>query len=298
MPRVLPLRRQVRRPAHPCCDQRRLKVAFAVNDRLTFYADYFSRLAEDPAGPVIPAGGVQVVLRPRVPAAAQAVLKPLARLADERDLPLYVVGGCVRDWLTGRSSLDLDLVCEGDPAPLQPRPPRNCLTAARKPGHGTLRVLSPASRGFRDEPPRDRSGAGKPAGRRGGAFVGGLAAARFHRQRHGDGAHRPAGRDPRRPFRRGRRLESQAPTLNPRPQLARRSHRARVSRRSLRLPVGAVSRKRFGAPSARGCRATATRRGCRRIVSRRNSCGFAIEPGLPRCAAAPLGLVRTCSIRA
>jgi tRNA nucleotidyltransferase (CCA-adding enzyme) len=55
----------------------------------------------------------------RIPAKTFAFLRPLAQLARREHLPLYVVGGCVRDWLLGRQDVkDLDLVTEGDPSGL------------------------------------------------------------------------------------------------------------------------------------------------------------------------------------
>jgi tRNA nucleotidyltransferase/poly(A) polymerase len=49
-------------------------------------------------------------------------LAPTARLlaAASRDLgvPAFLVGGCVRDWLLGRTPLDWDVVVPGDPSPL------------------------------------------------------------------------------------------------------------------------------------------------------------------------------------
>ncbi|MDE2142834.1 MAG: CCA tRNA nucleotidyltransferase [Elusimicrobia bacterium] len=53
-----------------------------------------------------------------VPAAAARLLKPLADEAKRRGLPLYVVGGPVRDWLLKRSTYDLDLAVAGDPDPV------------------------------------------------------------------------------------------------------------------------------------------------------------------------------------
>ena len=53
----------------------------------------------------------------RIPAKTLAFLRPLAQFACREELPLYVVGGCVRDWLLGRQDVkDLDLVTEGDPS--------------------------------------------------------------------------------------------------------------------------------------------------------------------------------------
>jgi tRNA nucleotidyltransferase (CCA-adding enzyme) len=53
---------------------------------------------------------------PRIPAGTFALLRPLAEAARAEGLPLYAVGGCVRDWLSRRRDVkDLDLVAEGDP---------------------------------------------------------------------------------------------------------------------------------------------------------------------------------------
>ena len=53
-----------------------------------------------------------------IPAAARRLLKPLTEAAARLGLPLYVVGGPVRDWLLGRTTKDIDLCTEGDPEPL------------------------------------------------------------------------------------------------------------------------------------------------------------------------------------
>lgn len=53
-------------------------------------------------------------LRQRLPPPARHVLPRLLRLARRRGLPLYLVGGSVRDLLLGRLQLDLDLALEGD----------------------------------------------------------------------------------------------------------------------------------------------------------------------------------------
>lgn len=49
-----------------------------------------------------------------LPASRLALLKEAARLADEKNSALYIVGGFVRDLILERPSLDLDLVVEGD----------------------------------------------------------------------------------------------------------------------------------------------------------------------------------------
>ncbi len=87
--------------------------------------------------------------KPRPPKAAQAMLQPLAALADDLDLSLYAVGGCVRDWMLGRVTYDIDLVCEGDPAPLARECARRLGGTVESFGQfGTLRVLSPAKLRF------------------------------------------------------------------------------------------------------------------------------------------------------
>ncbi len=53
-----------------------------------------------------------------VPAAAARFLKPVAEEARRRGLPLYMVGGPVRDWLLGLPTFDLDLSVVGDPDPI------------------------------------------------------------------------------------------------------------------------------------------------------------------------------------
>lgn len=55
---------------------------------------------------------------PKIPPAAHKLLEPLIETAREHGLPLYVVGGPVRDWLLGKPVFDIDLCCEGDPAPV------------------------------------------------------------------------------------------------------------------------------------------------------------------------------------
>lgn len=53
-----------------------------------------------------------------IPAAAARFLKPLAAEARRCGLPLFVVGGPVRDWLLKRATHDLDLTVVGDPDPV------------------------------------------------------------------------------------------------------------------------------------------------------------------------------------
>jgi len=50
-----------------------------------------------------------------VPQAVRPLLEQIGRLAEEEAVPVYAVGGCVRDWLLGIDRVtDLDVVVEGD----------------------------------------------------------------------------------------------------------------------------------------------------------------------------------------
>lgn len=53
-----------------------------------------------------------------VPPAAAKLLKPVVAEANKRGIPLYIVGGPVRDWLLKRKTFDLDLTVVGDPDPI------------------------------------------------------------------------------------------------------------------------------------------------------------------------------------
>lgn len=57
---------------------------------------------------------VKRLLRSRLPQRLVTVLEEAGQLADRCEVPLFVVGGCVRDLLLGIENLDLDLVVEGD----------------------------------------------------------------------------------------------------------------------------------------------------------------------------------------
>lgn len=57
---------------------------------------------------------VQGLLRSRLPRHLVTLLEEAGQLADRLNVPLYVVGGCVRDLLLGIENFDLDLVVEGD----------------------------------------------------------------------------------------------------------------------------------------------------------------------------------------
>ncbi len=54
------------------------------------------------------------LIQERLPAATRALLDQVAALAGEAGLPVYVVGGFVRDLLLDRETLNIDLMVEGD----------------------------------------------------------------------------------------------------------------------------------------------------------------------------------------
>ena len=56
----------------------------------------------------------QTALLNRIPVRPLHLLKQIGRLADERGVSVYLVGGVVRDLLLKRENLDLDLTVEGD----------------------------------------------------------------------------------------------------------------------------------------------------------------------------------------
>ncbi len=57
-------------------------------------------------------------LRQALPSPLTRALEPLVSLASEAGVPLYAVGGCVRDVLLAGRPVDLDLVVDGDAIPL------------------------------------------------------------------------------------------------------------------------------------------------------------------------------------
>lgn len=86
---------------------------------------------------------------PRPPKAARALLDPLSHLAEGLGVSIYAVGGCVRDWMLGRVTYDIDIVCEGDPSPLARECARRLDGTVEEFGQfGTLRVLSPSKLRF------------------------------------------------------------------------------------------------------------------------------------------------------
>lgn len=54
----------------------------------------------------------------RLPARSGKLLNEIAQAARKRGLAIYLVGGCVRDWLLNVETKDLDLVSESDPGAL------------------------------------------------------------------------------------------------------------------------------------------------------------------------------------
>lgn len=54
----------------------------------------------------------------KIPLPALTLLRALAARAESLGIPLYAVGGCVRDWIRGASTRDFDLMAEADPEPL------------------------------------------------------------------------------------------------------------------------------------------------------------------------------------
>ncbi len=59
-------------------------------------------------------GQVQRLIRNRLPRRIQELLTQLGAAADTQGVPVFAVGGCVRDLLLGTENLDLDFVVEGD----------------------------------------------------------------------------------------------------------------------------------------------------------------------------------------
>jgi len=77
----------------------------------------------------------------KIPSAVSRRLKDIGALAG--GLPVYAVGGVVRDWLLGRDTQDLDLVVDGDPAPLARALARKLKGKAEAfDAFGTWRILS------------------------------------------------------------------------------------------------------------------------------------------------------------
>src|SRR4030066_52815 len=103
-------------------------------------------------------------LKKALPASAQPPLDAIHRRARAESLPLYLVGGAVRDLLLGRPTLDVDLTLEGDAPALALSLPGDRAGSIIDPFGGKadldaklLRVLHEAS--FRDDATRILRGA-------------------------------------------------------------------------------------------------------------------------------------------
>lgn len=62
----------------------------------------------------IASANLSATLKRKLPAPTLALLNVIVKQAEQQGVPIYLVGGCVRDLLLGRANLDLDLVLEGD----------------------------------------------------------------------------------------------------------------------------------------------------------------------------------------
>jgi tRNA nucleotidyltransferase (CCA-adding enzyme) len=104
----------------PVVQGRRLKGAVLRSDLLRhLHEEVLQRPTfprEEEAEPSPPAGGrtVAALLRGRLPARIQEILKTAGAVADTAGARLYAVGGFVRDLLLGVENADVDLVLEGD----------------------------------------------------------------------------------------------------------------------------------------------------------------------------------------
>src|SRR3989337_1818181 len=86
-------------------------------------------------------------LNAALPPSASAALQALVRAARARSLALYAVGGCVRDLLLERPTLDLDLTLEGD-APTLARAVAAALPGVRCTVHPAFRTATLKSAGI------------------------------------------------------------------------------------------------------------------------------------------------------
>ena len=87
-------------------------------------------------------------LNAALPAAARQALGALTHAASARSLPLYAVGGSIRDLLLLRPTLDLDLTLEGD-APALARAVPGALADLRCTVHRAFRTATLKGPGFR-----------------------------------------------------------------------------------------------------------------------------------------------------
>ena len=102
--------------------------------------------------------GPETSARLRIPRQAEPLLRRIGRIADERGLAAYAVGGCVRDWLLGIAGTpDLDVTVEGDGIELARAAGRflgGALTVHQQFGTATRRLRRPSSGGRRSGPSR------------------------------------------------------------------------------------------------------------------------------------------------
>ncbi|MBN2086109.1 MAG: CBS domain-containing protein [Anaerolineales bacterium] len=76
--------------------------------------DLIKALAPGKGGMPAARRNLREALEQNFPAARRALLQAMASVADRQRMPLYLVGGVVRDLILGIPSHDLDLVVEGD----------------------------------------------------------------------------------------------------------------------------------------------------------------------------------------
>jgi tRNA nucleotidyltransferase (CCA-adding enzyme) len=57
---------------------------------------------------------MRLLMKSKLPGPVWQMVKTIGKVSSERDMPLYFVGGLVRDLLVGRSPQDVDMVTEGD----------------------------------------------------------------------------------------------------------------------------------------------------------------------------------------
>ena len=56
---------------------------------------------------------VQVSRRVKIPERITPLLTTIGRIAAEMEMPAFAVGGCVRDWMLGAETVDLDVTVDG-----------------------------------------------------------------------------------------------------------------------------------------------------------------------------------------
>lgn len=108
--------------------------------------------------------------RIQVPRRVEPLLREIGRIADQRGLPAYAVGGCVRDWLLGVAGTpDLDVAVEGDGIAVARAAGRllgGTLTVHQQFGTATRRLRRSAPGGPRETAPPPQAGAAVSRGGR------------------------------------------------------------------------------------------------------------------------------------